>query len=299
MKAVVLLNAAAGSLDGEETHARAERVARALATAGVEAEVRAVPGERLADAAREAARSDADVVVAAGGDGTLSAVAGALAGGTKPLGILPLGTLNHFARDLKLPLDLERAARVVASGRVAEVDVAEVNGRIFINNSSIGLYPRAVEERDERRTRLGWGKWRAMAHALVQAFRRLRLYRVRVRAGERMLLLRTPFVFVGNNEYETGLFSKATRQCLDRGELSLYVARATDRGGLLRLLAYALVGRLDEARDVEARCLSELEVQAGTPQLLVALDGEVARLKPPLRYRTLPRALRVVVPQAA
>jgi len=143
MKASVLLNAAAG-LRPRQVQAEVVRVRELFATLEVEANVRLVAGPDLLAAARAAAASDTDVVVMAGGDGTVSAGAGGLAGTGKPMGVLPLGTLNHFARDLGIPTLLEDAVRTVAEGIVREVDVGEANDRVFVNNSSLGLYPAAV-----------------------------------------------------------------------------------------------------------------------------------------------------------
>src|SRR5689334_18968110 len=116
MRVAALLNAAAGTVA-----VPAALVREALTAAGLDAEVRAVPGERLAEAARAAADSGVDAVVAGGGDGTVSAVAGALADRGTPLGVLPLGTLNHFARDLAIPLNLSAAARLIAAARARPV----------------------------------------------------------------------------------------------------------------------------------------------------------------------------------
>ncbi len=294
-RCVVVLNASAGSAGGEDV---AERLRAALSAAGAEAQIRASTGD-LGAVARAAAEDHAvDVVVAAGGDGTVSAVAGALAGSDTPLGVLPLGTLNHFAKDLGIPADLEGAARVIASGAPRRVDVAEVNGRVFVNNSSIGVYPHAVRERERARRRLGrWlGKGLAMAWAALRVLVRLRPLSVRIRwsggAGPR----RTPFVFVGNNRYDTALVATQRREALDRGILGVYVATAPTRLGLLRLAARALVDKVDPGRDVEALEVASLAIESHHRRLAVSVDGEVIALRPPIRYRIRPGALRVLAP---
>lgn len=151
--------------------------------------------------AEEAVRSGCPVVVAAGGDGTVSAVASAVAGTASALGVLPIGTLNHFARDLRIPLDLEAAIEVLAKGRSDCVDIADINGRSFVNNSSIGMYPRIVVLR-EREQRIGHNKWVALGLAILTVLRRFPFWTVRVHVEDHVVELRTPFVFVGNNEYE-------------------------------------------------------------------------------------------------
>ena len=172
MKAAVLLNASAGLLAASEASVTVQRVWEAFQRSQLEAEVQAVRHEDLPAAARRAASSHADIVVLGGGDGTLNTGAAALVGGPKPLGILPLGSLNHFARDLGIPHDLDEAVATIARGRVTEVDVGEVNDRIFLNNSSIGLYPSAVVHREELRHRHREGKRLAMFSACIDVLRR-------------------------------------------------------------------------------------------------------------------------------
>ena len=199
MKAAVVLNASAGSIAASEASATASRVREAFERAGVEAAILAISHEGLAAAARRAVASNADVIVLGGGDGTLGTGAAALLGSHKPLGILPFGSLNHFAKDVGIPLDLDQAVGTIEKGYVTEVDVGEVNGRIFLNNSSIGLYPSAVAHREELRHRHGGGKWPAMFNACVDVVRRFPLLDVTLRVDDRAVTMTTPFVFVGNN----------------------------------------------------------------------------------------------------
>jgi diacylglycerol kinase family enzyme len=296
--AVVLLNVSAGALTASDAETAARRVADAFAAEGVSAVVTPVDRLDLERALRAAAESDAELVVVGGGDGSLSTAAAALAGGAKPLGILPLGTLNHFARDLGIPVDLGEAVRTIAAGRVRSVDVGEVNGRVFLNNSSIGLYPEVVDDREELRQRRGAGKWLAMVYALVSVFRRLPLLTVTLRLNGGSIRLRTPFVFVGNNAYEISFLSLGRRQALDGGELSVYVARHGTRLGLLRLALLALLGRLEQDRDFQSLALDSLEIETRRRALRVSADGEVVYIASPIRYRVRPAALRVFAPPA-
>jgi diacylglycerol kinase family enzyme len=299
LKATVILNAGAGSITGSAVSATVSRVREALEAARLAAEVLAIRPEGLLEAARAAAESDADVVVFGGGDGTLSAGASALLDSGKPLGILPLGSLNHFARDVGIPLDLDQAVRTIESGHVTEVDVGEVNGRLFLNNSSIGLYPSAVAQREELRHRHGGGKWPAMFSACVDVVRRFPLLDVILQSGEGTVALTTPFVFVGNNRYEMSLLSLGRRTSLQGGELCVYLTRDAGRVGLLRLFFRALLGRLEQDRDFHSVVLPGVEIRTRRPFLSVSLDGEVARMASPIRYVIRPRALRVLVPAPA
>ena len=141
------------------------------------------------------------VIVAGGGDGTVSTVAAALVDTDICLGVLPLGTLNHFAKDLGLPLDLEAAVRCIATGVTSRVDVGEVNGRVFVNNSSLGLYPDIVRDREQQQKRFGRGKWHALLRASIAALRRYPFLQVSLAVEGRERAYRTPFVFIGNNAY--------------------------------------------------------------------------------------------------
>jgi diacylglycerol kinase family enzyme len=296
MKATVVLNASAGLVLGSEATATVSRVREAFERARLEAEVLATGQEAFPATVARAAASDADVVVLGGGDGTLSAGAAVLAGGPKPLGILPLGTLNHFAKDVGIPLDLDGAVETIEGGRVTEVDVGEVNGRIFLNNSSVGLYPSAVAHREELRHRHGGGKWPAMFTACWEAFRRFPLLDVIMQVEDRAVALTTPFIFVGNNRYDMRLFALGTRTSLQDGVLSVYLTRNTGRAGLLRLAFRALLGRLEQDCDFRSLALAGVEIRSRRRSLRVSLDGEVVRMASPLRYVIRPRALRVLAP---
>jgi diacylglycerol kinase family enzyme len=248
---------------------------------------------------RNAAKQNPDAIVAAGGDGTVSAVAAALAGTGTPLGVIPTGTLNHFAKDLNIPLDLAGAARVIAARHIRCVDVAELNGRTFINNSSIGIYPQIVGSRERQRERLGRGKWISMLLACISVFRRYPTVRVRIGVEDKTVLRTTPFVFVGNNRYEMQMKTLGQRERLDGGELSLYFANRDGRFALLWLALRAVLGRLEQSKDFESMAVREVWIESAKRDLRVAMDGEVMRMKPPLHYQIRPGALSVLVPPPA
>ena len=300
MKAMVLLNCGSGSVDASKADEETARVAEAFRAEHVDASVRAVPAKDIQEAARAAAStSGIDTVVFGGGDGTLNAGATAVLDTGKTMGVLPLGTFNHFAKDLGLPLELEDAVRTIAQGVVRRVDVGDANGRLFLNNSSIGFYPEMVRVRDELRRHHGMRKGLAMLTAAREVLREPPFLRVDLRVFDDVTRVRTPFVFVGNNRYEMKLFSLGARAALDRGELSLYVARNARRWGIVRLVLRAMVGRLRQDKDFEAITVPEVQVSLPRGVVRVALDGEVFRMESPIRYRMRPGALRVLAPAAA
>jgi diacylglycerol kinase family enzyme len=288
----VILNASAGRSD---KHELADRLVLMFEAEGVNARViLACSGEEIVAAARRLAAEGASALVAGGGDGTVNTVASIALESGMPFGVLPLGTLNHFAKDLGLPLDIDCAVRAIAHGRVERVDVGDVNGRIFVNNSSLGIYPRIVRHRT-RKQREGMGKWAAFAWAAMRVLRRHIFLAVGLVADDKRLSRRTPFVFVGNNEYQMESLRMGSRTCLSAGRLSVVVARRPGRWGLVRLALRALLGRLHAAKDFDVLCTRELEVETPHAQLDVATDGEVTRMGTPLRYRVLPGALQVIV----
>ena len=238
-RAICILNGAAGD-------ARQARGKLVDVFAQARAEVHIVDVNDSSDVsalARKAVVENSKLLLAGGGDGTINAVAAALIGTDAVLGVLPLGTLNHFAKDMKIPLGLEAAVANIFHGAVARVDVGEVNGRIFLNNSSLGIYPGVVQER-EANQRKGHSKWVAFAEAAIFVFKRYSPLNVRTKLDEATTLpVSTPFVFVGNNRYQTAGLHIGERISLDGGTLWVCQAPHAGRAKLLRLALQALIGR--------------------------------------------------------
>ena len=273
----------------------AVEVREALRKAGLDAEVSDLAdGEDVpAKAARFAAEGRA--VVAAGGDGTINAVASALVGTGAPFGVLPLGTLNHFAKDAGIPPELDAAVALLTTGRFHDVDVGEVNGRIFLNNSGLGLYPSLVLHRDRYRL-LRKVRWAGTAWAAFTALRLHPTVRVSVDAEGKRLTRTTALLFVGNNRYEVEGFEAGTRRSLEGGSLTAYVTSHVGRTGLLRLALAALLGKVRGADGFHELVAREITVETHRSVVHVALDGEVVDLHSPLVYRIRPGALRLIGP---
>lgn len=292
----VITNASAGT---RATSISAAQLTEQFRRAGLAVAVtEATNGQELVAAARRAVEGGARTVVAGGGDGTINAVAASLVGTDCRLGVLPMGTLNHFAKDLKIPAIIEDAIAAIAGGHVIQVDVGDVNGKTFLNNSGLGLYPNIVRDREQQQRRLGRGKWLAFASATMTALRRYPFLNARLAVDGTLHVRRTPFIFIGNNEYSMSGFTLGTRTDLTRGQLSLYVAQRTSRMGLLRLALRSLFGRLRQARDFDILLATEITVETHRRRLPVATDGEVNWMQAPLHYRIRPRALNVLVPSS-
>ena len=294
----IIISAGAGSVAGGDNQKLRERLAPIFDENQIYADISiARSGAEVTELAQDGARGPYKVLVAAGGDGTVNTVAAAAVESDKILGVLPLGTLNHFAKDLNIPTDLQAAAQTIVAGHTTEVDVAEVNNRIFLNNSSLGLYPTIVRER-QKRERLGFRKWPAFFWASIQALRRYPFLDVQLRVNGELLDRLTPFVFVGNNEYAMDLFNVGARDRLDRGVLSIYITHRTSRLKLISLALRAVLGRLRDDKDFLALSSSEVKILTARKRLRVAFDGEVDVMKSPLHYRVRLGALRVIVPNS-
>jgi len=291
MKVRVIANKGGGTQSGRDA------IEAAMAAAGVTADVRLVESADIPKAFADAAKANGpDAVIAAGGDGTIGCAAGQLAGTDRPLGILPLGTLNHLARDADIPNDLDAAAAVIAAGHIRAIDVGEVNGRVFVNNSAVGLYPDMVRFRVAEQAATGRSKRLAMLSASLRALRSFKRRRLWISAPGVETPVRTPLLFVGNNRYQVSLFALGKREALDDGELCLYAVRARSRAHLFWAGLRGVIGKLDQQRDFVTFYVDQAEISSDRDRLTVSADGETFSLETPLRYRVRPKALRLITP---
>jgi YegS/Rv2252/BmrU family lipid kinase len=294
-EAIIILNGSAGSGCDAEF---AGKLADKFQAQGLSVHVTlAASGEELIETAKRAVTQGVKTVVAGGGDGTLNAVASALVGSDTAFGVLPLGTLNHFAKDLNIPLDLDDAIGTIAGGHSKPVDTGEINDRLFLNNSSLGLYPDTVKERERQQKRLGRGKWLAFFWAALTALRRYPFLDITISLENKDYRRRTPFIFIGNNNYLMEGFNIGMRERLDAAELSLYVVQRTGRLGLLALAVRALFGRLRQAKDFDMLSAKKILITTRHRQIRVSTDGEVSVMHSPLNYRIRPASLKVIVPR--
>ena len=291
----VLLNRSGGTLSADPS--LADRAREALTAAGLDVDVELLSGGDCAVRCRAVAERKDELLIVGGGDGTISAAASALAGTDTKLGILPFGTLNHFARDLGIPTDVDEAAKLIASGKDRRVDIGEMNDRVFINNSAIGLYPLMVVDRDLQQKRLGRSKRLAMVVASFRTLFRFNHHRLTLTVNEEQTgRVDTPLLFVGNNDYRIDIGAPGKRESIDDGQLFVLVMRKKTRRGMIAASIRALLGRSRRDDMVQLEGVERLRVSAPRPQLAVSLDGEVVRSAPPLEYKIRKRALRVIAP---
>jgi diacylglycerol kinase family enzyme len=288
-------------LNGKSVHLQAamRHIPRISGEFGAETQVLVTQrGDDIPALAARALAERRQPVVAGGGDGTVNAIAGTLAGTRTPLGILPMGTLNHFAKDLGIPLDLKAAISNLFTGEIRKTDVGEVNGRVFVNNSGIGFYPHFVRQREELQRR-GHVKRVAALIALRALFRRYFRLRMTLHMDEAEALEHlTPFLFVGNNRYQISGLDIGMRPTLDSGRLWVCTAPKTGRNNIWRAALRSFFGRPTD-HDLNVFETKELWVSPGTPRINVSTDGEVSVMDTPLHYRIHPRALEVIVPDSS
>jgi len=297
LKIGVLMNEHAGAVEAQGTDAIEQTVFNAFTAAQFQPLMWTVSGSELRAAAEKALAElragRLDLIAVVGGDGSIRAVASVFAGTGIPLGIVPMGTLNHFARDLKIPLDMAEAVALIASGSVRDVDIGAANGTVFINNSSLGFYPHLVRARERWRKRRHLPKWLAMLAAAIPLLKHLPLFRFRVRMEGASETCRSPIVLVGNNEYQIALPGLGRRMRLDGAELAVYIAKAQTLAGLIGLGLRAAFRRFRPERDLMVLKGKTADIHTRKRRLLAAIDGEVELLHPPLHYEIRPKALRV------
>ena len=290
----VLLNRGGGAVRADA--GIAGKVKAALRRAGIKASVELIEGGDCEIRSRAIAERGDPLLIVGGGDGSISAAASALVGTETRLGILPLGTLNHFARDLGVPADLDEAAYLIATKRERPVDVGEMNGQLFINNSAVGLYPLMVVDRDLQRKRLGRSKRLAMLVASARTLVRFNHQRLTLTVNDEQARVDTPLLFVGNNEYRIDLGAPGHRESLDDGKLSVLVMRKKTRRSFIAAGLRALLGRSRPDDMVRLDQVEHLRVDSRRSRLKISLDGEIVRAVPPLDYTIRKQALHVIAP---
>ncbi len=298
----VVLNAASGSGDAADTHAL---ISRLLAESGRRHRVAITqPGLRIAELARRMvsqAMAEGGVVVAAGGDGTINAVAQAAHDAGCPMGVLPQGTFNYFSRSHGIPLDTAQAIRALIDARVEPVQVGQVNEQVFLVNASLGLYPDLLEDREQFKSRFGRHRAVALVAAIATVMRAHRLLRLSIELDGVVRDLRTPTLFVGNNRLQLEQVGIPQASAIEHGRIAAVMLRPLGTAALLGLLLRGALGTLGDAERVVSFEFQRMTVTPslpyGTRGVKVALDGEVRRMRSPLEFRVSGRPLYLLKPQ--
>ena len=236
------------------------------------------------------------VVVAAGGDGTLNAVASKLMGTDIPMGILPLGTFNYVARVLNIPLDLLDAAKTISEGQPRSVHVAQLNQHIYLNNASLGLYPLFIQKREQFNKHFGRFPLHAYTSALDVLIRDRKELKLEVEVDGQRYPVKTPLIFFGNNQLQLAEMKLRIAEAAEAGKVAGVVVAKSDKRTLFKTLWQMIKGNLDQASDVYSFAADEVIVHSKRNKLTVAVDGEIVTMTPPLKITVRKHALNIMVP---
>jgi len=236
------------------------------------------------------------VVVAAGGDGTLNAVASKLMGTDIPMGILPLGTFNYVARVLNIPLDLLDAAKAIGEGQPRSVHVAQLNQHIYLNNASLGLYPLFIQKREQFNKHFGRFPLHAYTSALDVLIRDRKELKLEVEVDGQRYPVKTPLIFFGNNQLQLAEMKLRIAEAAEAGKVAGVVVAKSDKRTLFKTLWQMIKGNLDQASDVYSFAADEVIVHSKRNKLTVAVDGEIVTMTPPLKITVRKHALNIMVP---
>ena len=285
----MVINASGGRASREGAGLR-DRLIGAFAAQGAKIDPLLIEGQAIAQTIGD--QHAAKVVAIGGGDGTLGSAAGLLSRSGQTMAVLPLGTLNHLSVDLGIPADLTEAANIAVSGQTRTIDLAQVGEQVFVNNASVGLYTKLVRVRDAH----ALPKALATIPAAWTVLRGFKVRRLELEIGGTRQCIETPLLFIGNNPYNIIGERLGQRDALNTGQLGLYAVRPKRALALIGFALRALLGRADPARDfIDVSDCAEFTLLGSGP-IDVAHDGEVTRMQLPLRFRSLPGALKVKVP---
>ncbi|OWY08652.1 hypothetical protein B6V74_12550 [Thioclava sp. F42-5] len=274
-----------------------EAISRAMEALGDGASLyRWSPESDIVATVRKALDEGAEMIVAAGGDGTAMAVAGALVGQDVPMAVLPLGTFNFFARGLRLSEDPEEAARAIREGKAHSIRVGEVNGQVFLNNASLGIYPSILKAREDIYAR--WGRRRIVAHwSVFKTFLRFqRPMQLKITADGKKLSRRTALVFIARSAYQLDFFGLDGATVISDDAFAVLVAKAQTRRDLFRLSMRLVRRKTKQGEDYELIRAKSFEIETSRRRGLLAYDGEKCRAESPFRFKMSDEPLWIVLP---
>ena len=243
--------------------------------------------------------SEAGVVVAAGGDGTLNAVAAQLMGTDIPMGIFPLGTFNYVARLLNIPLDLLKAAETIATGKIRGVHVAQINDHIYLNNASLGLYPLFIQKRELYNQRFGRLAINAYTSGLNVLIRDRKELQLEIQINGKKYPVKTPLIFFGNNQLQLAEMNLRIAEAVEQGKVAGVVIAKGDKRTLFKTAWLTIRGQLEKASDVYSFSADQVQVYSKKATLTVAIDGEIVEMQTPLNIHVKKNTLNIMVPYVA
>ncbi len=291
-----IINKRAGTLIGTDPDTFADKLRKSYGAAGHELTLDVVEPGEICDKLDEAAKRNYDALLIGGGDGSINAAANRLMGKRTALGILPLGTMNRLARELELSLGLEQMTSELAHSQAVQIDVAEVNGHIFVCNSFIGLPPMITERRQSLRGQPFFKRMAGYLRLPLDISRNMRRLALTIDDRTQPRIVRALSVVVSNNAYAEEANFLPRRRALDEGSLGLYISRHYTLLQTVWLLIRASLGMWQGDPRFERHKLHKLTIHSRHAQLRVANDGELMKIATPLHYAIRPKALTVLVP---
>ncbi len=298
MKIHVIVNQRAGTVLDWESGTLRDEILAAFRAQGHAVTLHLIHPDELPQAIARALEQGCQALVVGGGDGTVRSAAMQLMGTDVPLGILPLGTLNRLARDLKIPMEVHEAAAALAHGEVRAIDVGEVNGRIFLNNSIVGLTVIYSQYRQSLRGRPFLERMRGYGTAIAEILKSRRRMDVDIDHGQSRMRLRVMSMAVSNNRYVEKASLMLQKEALSDGVLAAYISQHPSGWGMARALVRAMMGRIKSDPNIVHFEAHEIDVSARRSRLRLSNDGELEIVEMPLRYKILPGALKVLAPAA-
>lgn len=298
----LIANPKSGKGGGESLPEMAERICREYNVKFIHYKTaRSEDLDQIAEKAVAAAEQDGGVVVAAGGDGTIRSVAQHAHSRNVKFAVVACGTFNFFARTHKLPEELEEAVKVAILGRVKPVRLGEVNGKIFLINASLGLYAKAIKDREASTDRFGRNRLVVIFSSIWSFFEGHRRFLSVDLMNEKISATRifTPMIFIGNNALQLRDLKLDVANCMKQEMLAVVLLKPIKWWGLVRIVFYGLFKLLEREDSIQSFCVDSLRIETRHPHKTVALDGELFPMTCPLDIKTLPRSLNLMVPQEA
>ncbi len=246
-----------------------------------------------------AQNSPDDVVIAAGGDGTIRSVAEQVHGSRVKMAVVPCGTFNFFARTHKIPEVREDALRLAITGTAKPIRLGEINGRIFLINASLGLYAKSIQEREASTKRFGRKQVIVIISTIISLLRPHRLLHVNLKMDGIAQMIRTPMIFIGNNALQLRNLSLSVASAFKNDLLAIVTLKPVRGWEMFRVIFRGVLKTLEKEERIEQYSTDYLSISTKRNPQTVALDGEMFYMNSPLLVRALPDSVNLIVPTEA
>jgi diacylglycerol kinase family enzyme len=293
----LIANSRSGKGYGETLHEIAKQICSELGVEFVEYDTSA-EGALEAEAKRavDAAEKDGGVVVAAGGDGTIRGVAQIAKGRAVKFAVVACGTFNFFARNHAIPDDHAEAVRVALTGEPRPVRLGEINGEVFLINASLGLYAKAIQDREKRTSRYGRNRAVVIASTFASFLSKHRLLDVQMSSENVTKNLKTPMIFIGNNALQLRDLAFDVAKCMKKNMLAVVTLKPLTKPEIARVFWRGIMKTIEKEERVDSFCVDELTIHTRKLHQTVALDGEMFKMISPLHVKAVPNALMMMLP---